>query len=73
MSRGKYSPYCTSDAFIYAYTKVGDDGCSVELDAQGFDSYGYDENGRDRAGNTEWDYLADEDLYNHHIRLSGSC
>lgn len=71
MSRGKYSPYAclTEKNWTGVEFKVGTEG-TVEVDKFGFDWYGYDENGKDHAGNTEWEYLADEDLFLHHVDLA---
>lgn len=61
MARGKYSPTVSA-----AYMKDRDwfrkysgetDSMWVPYDPEGFDSYGYNENGVDRAGNNEFDYL----------------
>lgn len=40
-------------------------------DPDGFDSYGYDENEIDRAGNHVDDYIVDEDLYNTALNAWG--
>jgi hypothetical protein len=61
MARGKYSPTVSA-----AYMKDPDwfrkysgetDSMWVPYDPEGFDSYGYDKNDMDRAGNNEFDYL----------------
>lgn len=56
MSAGKYSPHCKG-IFVGVEWKVGTLGYPIEVDANGFDHYGYDENGRDLVGKTEEDYL----------------
>lgn len=67
MARGKYSPYNSKGPFVFHEWKTGWLG-SVEVDAAGFDSYGYDVNGKDTAGNTEDDYLLmDDDLFDTHF------
>ena len=65
MARGKYSPTVTA-AYMkdqewftkYAATKqLTNKDFWMEYDPEGFDSYGYDENEVDRAGNSEHVYL----------------
>lgn len=64
--RGKYSP-TVSAAYMkdqkwwtkYAYAgKTGDD--FVIYDPDGFDSYGYDKEDVDRAGNSEYQYYGND-------------
>jgi hypothetical protein len=63
MARGKYSPtvsaaYQANQNWWNAYAYAGrnpDD--FVQYDADGFDSYGYNDKDVDRAGNHENDYL----------------
>jgi len=64
--RGKYSP-TVSHAYMadqkwwtkYAYAGLtGDD--FVQYDPEGYDSYGYDKDDRDRAGNAEYVYYSDD-------------
>lgn len=64
MARGKYSPtvnvaYQVNQKWWreYAYSKQHNPDDFVEYDPEGFDSYGYDADGCDRAGNTEFAYL----------------
>ena len=64
MARGKYSPTVTAayQAKLawwrkYAYSTQRNLDDFVEYDPEGFDSYGYNADGRDRAGYTENDYL----------------
>ena len=56
MSFGKYSPLMSELPWVFAEWKEGTAG-RTEVNAEGFDRYGYDENGEDRAGMTEEDYL----------------
>ena len=56
MAYGKYSPLAGPGPFKFFEWKEGTEG-RVEVDKDGYDWYGYDENGLDRAGKTEWDYL----------------
>lgn len=68
--RGKYSP-TVSVAYMkdqswwtkYAYTGKSADEF-VQYDPEGFDSYGYNEDGFDRAGNHEHDYVYNDGDYN---------
>lgn len=58
--RGKYSPtvseaYSKDRAWHEKYA-----GQEI-YDPEGFDSYGYDANDRDRAGNEEFEYYCDDD------------
>lgn len=57
--RGKYSPtvvkaYCVNRDWFTQY--AGDQ----HYDPDGFDSYGYDINDVDRAGNNEFDYMGND-------------
>lgn len=57
--RGKYSPtvtaaYMADQEWFTKYTGAG--GNWVHYDAEGFDSYGYNVNDVDRAGNWECSY-----------------
>ena len=61
MSSGKYSPFAKSK-FVFDRWEIGTEG-TVEVDKEGFDWYGYDANGKDKAGNTENDYLTDVNLF----------
>lgn len=61
---GKYSPTVSS---AYAldqnwHDKQCDD---AGLDQEGYDSYGYNAQEKDRAGYTAWDYFNNEDLYDY--------
>lgn len=56
MAYGKYSPLISPRPFVSYEWKEGTAG-RVEVDVDGYDWYGYDENGQDRAGMTEEDYL----------------
>lgn len=67
--RGKYSPTVTAAYRVdqswwkkYAYPDgdISDD--FVEFDPDGFDSYGYDKNDVDRAGNKEYAYYHNDAL-----------
>jgi hypothetical protein len=68
--RGKYSPTVTR-AYMkdqewwtkYAYANVSGDEF-VQYDPEGYDSYGYDKNDMDRAGNNEFDYIHNDGDYN---------
>lgn len=67
--RGKYSPtvtaaYMKDQGWWYKYS--GADLPSIEYiayDPEGFDSYGYDANDVDRAGNNESDYYSNDGDY----------
>ena len=67
--RGKYSPTVTA-AYMrdqkwwnkYAYAGLSDDEF-VQYDPEGYDSYGYDKNDVDRAGNHESDYYSNDGCY----------
>lgn len=66
--KGKYSPYVKDGDFVFDRWETGELGCAVEVDADGYDSYGYDANGRDRAYHTEDDYLMmSDDEYEDHV------
>lgn len=62
--RGKYSPtvsaaYQTDQEWWRRYAYAGITGDEfVQYDPDGYDSYGYDKNDRDRAGNAEYEYYA---------------
>jgi hypothetical protein len=62
--RGKYSPtvsraYMTDKHWWDKYS--GDtDAMWVPYDPEGYDSYGYNQNGVDRAGNDEFDYVQND-------------
>jgi hypothetical protein len=66
MSRGKYSP-TVSAAYVrdrswwtkYAHAGVTGDEF-VQYDPEGYDSYGYDRDDVDRAGNAELEYLRND-------------
>jgi hypothetical protein len=59
MARGKYSP--TVNAAYAAdqewHTRLAQ---NQQYDPDGYDSYGYDRNDVDRAGNNEFDYLSND-------------
>lgn len=59
MARGKYSPTVqaaySQDKEWHAKFAQGE-----QYDPEGFDSYGYDRDDIDRAGNNEFDYLAND-------------
>lgn len=67
MARGKYSP-TVNEAYAhnqrwwsnYAYSAAASGDEFVMYDPEGFDSYGYDKNDVDRAGNNEFDYLMND-------------
>jgi hypothetical protein len=70
MSAGKYSPHVKTDKeFVGVEWKTGTLGYAVEVDADGFDWYGYDENGKDADGKTENYYL--EESTRQHALDSG--
>ena len=49
----------------YAYTdKTGDE--FVQYDPEGFDSYGYDKDDVDRAGNSEYEYYINDSAHPAH-------
>ena len=61
-----FSPILPDAPFVYHEVKEGTVG-KVAVDIEGYDWYGYDENGKDRAGNTEQYYLlhrSSDMLYN---------
>ena len=60
--RGKYSP-TVSEAYAADQNWHDTYADGNWYDPDGYDSYGYDENDIDRAGNHENDYMSDEDLY----------
>lgn len=74
--RGKYSPtvtaaYMADQEWFTKYTGAG--GNWVHYDKEGFDSYGYDVNDVDRAGNQEHVYYEDDEFgenwwYNQALR-----
>src|SRR5512139_1827509 len=55
MSQGKYSPYC-KNPFVPDHWETGKLG-TFEVDSDGFNTYGYNANGRDIMGLSEEDYL----------------
>lgn len=60
MGVGKYSPtvdvaYSKDQSW---WEKNGGGIVHVNYDNDGYDSYGYNVEGKDRAGYTEWDYVA---------------
>lgn len=62
--QGKYSPtvftaYSTCQNWFNTYS------CGKIYDKDGFDSYGYDKNDIDRAGNHENDYALDDELFEY--------
>ncbi len=67
--RGKYSP-TVSRAYMsdqewwtkYAYAGKSSDEF-VQYDPEGYDSYGYDKNDMDRAGNNEYDYIRNDSAH----------
>lgn len=65
--RGKYSPTVTEAyrvdqnwwaKYTYASKEPTDD--FIQYDPDGYDSYGYDKNDVDRAGNNESDYIPND-------------
>lgn len=61
--RGKYSPtvsaaYQVDQEWWRNYCKSGTEEYP-QYDPEGYDSYGYDKDDRDRAGNYEYEYYAD--------------
>ena len=56
MARGKFSP-TVSDAYYRDQNWFTKYSQGQAYDPEGYDSYGYDINDRDRAGNNEFDYL----------------
>ena len=65
MSYGKYSPMMADTPWVFAEWKDGTQG-HIEVNAEGFDRYGYDENGKDCVGKTEEDYLIQSIEYNYY-------
>lgn len=61
MARGKYSPYIKDADGYHFEWKTGKLGYAVEVNKDGFDYYGYNVDGHDRAGKTEDDYLLMDD------------
>jgi len=65
--RGKYSPtvnaaYMKDQEWWYKYS--GSDQVTdtyVQYDPEGYDSYGYDKDDKDRAGNYEHEYYTDDE------------
>jgi hypothetical protein len=70
--RGKYSP-TVSRAYMadqkwwskYAYAGKADDEYA-QYDPEGYDSYGYDKNDVDRAGNYELEYYSNDSAHPEH-------
>jgi hypothetical protein len=60
MSAGKYSPHVRKGEFVGVQWKTGTLGYPVELADDGYDWYGYNENGRDVVGKSEDDYLLED-------------
>ena len=66
MARGKYSPtvtaaYMKNQEWWYKYSGADQPTESyVQYDPDGFDSYGYDKDDIDRAGNNEFDYMSND-------------
>jgi hypothetical protein len=59
MARGKYSPtvvaaYRSDQSWFSKYSR------GQNFDPEGYDSYGYNQDSRDRAGNDELDYLRND-------------
>ena len=66
--RGKYSPtvsaaYMKDQDWWRKYTGENEYTYN-QYDPEGFDSYGYDKNDVDRAGNHEFDYVHNDGDYN---------
>lgn len=64
--RGKYSPTVTAaymkdqdwwHKYVYASKSIDE---FIQYDPEGYDSYGYDKNDVDRAGNHEFDYCIND-------------
>ena len=78
--RGKFSPtvtvaYMNDQSWWTKY--AGSDDNYAQYDPEGYDSYGYNKNDVDRAGNNEFDYITndgdydlDEDYNNAYDRAS---
>ena len=56
MARGKYSP-TVNNAYFRDQNWFKKYSQGQAYDPEGYDSYGYDINDQDRAGNNEFDYL----------------
>jgi hypothetical protein len=61
--RGKYSPtvtaaYMKDQEWWHRYSREAETW--TQYDPEGYDSYGYDVNDKDRAGNFEHDYYAND-------------
>lgn len=67
MARGKYSPtvneaYAADQNWFKKFCNLAPHGDQVysPFDPEGFDSYGYNKDNEDRAGNDEYVYLSDD-------------
>ena len=75
MAYGKYSPMVSFKPWVFAEWKEGTQG-RVEVNAEGFDRYGYDENGEDCIGRTEEDYLIqsmEDSRYDDMYEIDDGC
>jgi hypothetical protein len=66
--RGKYSPtvnhaYFKDQEWWCKYARTDQPDVYVEYDPEGYDSYGYNADGMDRAGNHEHDYYHNDGDY----------
>lgn len=67
--RGKYSPtvqaaYMKDQEWWTNYAVPKPPGYWTQYDPEGYDSYGYDANDTDRAGNKEYDYYGNDYIEN---------
>ena len=66
MARGKYSPTVTiaymKDQLWWCSYANGPKGEYNQYDPEGYDSYGYNNNDIDRAGNHEFDYMSNNEF-----------
>ena len=67
--RGKYSPtvsraYMADQEWWTKYAYAGYSGDEfVQYDPEGYDSYGYNKDDVDRAGNNEYDYMRNDSAH----------
>lgn len=67
--RGKYSPTVTAAYMAdqewwdnYTYSTIPDrESVYIQYDPEGYDSYGYNKDDIDRAGNNEYEYSSNDD------------
>jgi hypothetical protein len=73
--RGKYSPtvtaaYMKDQKWWHKFSREAE--AWTLYDPEGFDSYGYGEDGKDRAGNDEFDYMHN-DLLDEDFSTNDDC